>query len=141
VAARKLARGDLLEAEDGHTSAIVSVTERKGKFAVYNLEVEGSHTYFAGGWWVHNDCLDIAKALQREFGGDIYKIENYWKHSGERAHLGEHDWWEHYVHVKDGMVTDPMHLGDYVPRALEDYKKTWESWESAYNVYKFEKAY
>jgi hypothetical protein len=37
---------------------VAGVTERRGRFAVYNFEVEGTHTYHAGpgGRWVHNTC-------------------------------------------------------------------------------------
>jgi hypothetical protein len=63
VAARKLARSDLLETEDGRTAAVVSLSERRGRFTVYNLEVEGTHTYFAGGWWVHNANYRLFRAV------------------------------------------------------------------------------
>jgi hypothetical protein len=56
IAAKKLARSDLLVDAKGGYHAIVSVTERHGKFTVYNFEVADTHTYYAGGWWVHNKC-------------------------------------------------------------------------------------
>jgi hypothetical protein len=36
--------------------AITRITRRQGRFTVYNFEVARTHTYFAGGWWVHNLC-------------------------------------------------------------------------------------
>jgi hypothetical protein len=62
VVAKRLARSDLLADHEGRTYAVETVSERKGRFTVYNLEVEATHTYYAGeaGWWIHNDCSDIA---------------------------------------------------------------------------------
>jgi uncharacterized lipoprotein (TIGR02269 family) len=56
IAAKKLARSDLLVDSHGRRRAVVSVTSRCGEFPVYNFEVEGTHTYFAAGLWVHNQC-------------------------------------------------------------------------------------
>jgi len=50
----KLARSDLLVGEDGRYRAIVSITEKRSRFTVFNFEVEGTHTYYANGWLVHN---------------------------------------------------------------------------------------
>jgi RHS repeat-associated protein len=58
VAAKRLARSDLLRDADGYSVAVVEVRSRRGEFRVYNFEVEGTHTYYAGGWWVHNMCPD-----------------------------------------------------------------------------------
>jgi RHS repeat-associated protein len=56
VEARKLARSDLLREPSGRLAAISKITARYGSFLVYNFEVTNAHTYFAGGWWVHNQC-------------------------------------------------------------------------------------
>jgi RHS repeat-associated protein len=135
VAARRLARSDLLRAEDGRNAAITSITERRGRFTVYNLEVEGTHTYYAGeaGWWVHNDCTDVAKGFQDQFGGDIYRIQH--KEFEDGKWLGEHGWWYHEVHVKDGYVWDPMKMKemgngyDKTPIPIDEYMKMWKYWE------------
>lgn len=56
VLARYLARSDLLRDEDGHRVPVARITSRTGRFTVYNFEVEPTHTYYAAGWWVHNQC-------------------------------------------------------------------------------------
>jgi hypothetical protein len=50
---------------EGKPAAVACVTERRGRFAVYNFEVEGTHTYHAGlgGWWVHNDCIPVYRGI------------------------------------------------------------------------------
>ncbi len=59
VAARKLARGDLLRRVDGRRVAVVGLGWEETRTRVYNFEVEGTHTYYAAGVWVHNarPCL------------------------------------------------------------------------------------
>jgi hypothetical protein len=56
VAAKRLARSDLLRHADGRRVAIREITARVGRFRVYNFTVRGTHTYYAAGWWVHNAC-------------------------------------------------------------------------------------
>jgi RHS repeat-associated protein len=56
VEAKRLARSDLLVDEKGRFHAVLEVTERAERATVYNFEVAGTHTYYAGGWWVHNAC-------------------------------------------------------------------------------------
>lgn len=60
--------GDLLPGDEVFTSRggwarIGGGTWIDGDQLVYNLEVEGSHTYFVGetGAWVHNTCLNAAE--------------------------------------------------------------------------------
>ncbi|MBI4604692.1 MAG: hypothetical protein HY721_22245 [Planctomycetes bacterium] len=55
VAARDLRPGERVEAGDG-AATVASVRLIPGEYRVYNLEVEGTHTYFAGacGVYVHN---------------------------------------------------------------------------------------
>jgi hypothetical protein len=58
VEAKRLARSDLLRKASGKSVRVGSVTAKPGKVRVYNLEVEGTHTYYAGGLWVHNaNCV------------------------------------------------------------------------------------
>jgi hypothetical protein len=124
VAAKRLARSDLLADHEGRTYAVVTVTERKGRFTVYNLEVEGTHTYYAGdaGWWVHNDCSDIAMGFHRQGGGgDIYRFgpPGWGKGEGKYPNWNFHD-----VYVENGKVFDPGRGYDG-PMDLDDWKKTW----------------
>jgi hypothetical protein len=56
VAAKRLAWSNLLREADGRTVAITRITVRHGHFTVYNFEIERTHTYYAGGFWVHNTC-------------------------------------------------------------------------------------
>jgi hypothetical protein len=61
VAAKELAKGDRLITPDEKVAVVGEVrveAVRGPPVAVYNLEVEGTHTYFVGksGVWVHNAC-------------------------------------------------------------------------------------
>ncbi|WP_394829385.1 polymorphic toxin-type HINT domain-containing protein [Pendulispora albinea] len=60
--ADSLAPGDILLDPRGAEIRVVAVTPRAGEELVYNLEVEGTHTYFAGlaGAWVHNVNPNLA---------------------------------------------------------------------------------
>jgi RHS repeat-associated protein len=84
VAARRLARSDLLKGADGRLVAVASVTSRRGEFTVYNLEVEHTHTYFAGGLWVHNECglpaEELARHLEEWDRATFSTIEASWEH-------------------------------------------------------------
>ncbi len=61
--------GDVLTNNQGKKVYIESLEWQRGKFQVYNLEVEKYHTYFAGGVWVHNE-----KGLDR----NAFKDTAYW---------------------------------------------------------------
>jgi hypothetical protein len=56
--AKDLKVGNRLQTEDGTVVDIDKVEKRDGEFQVYNLEVEGFHTYFVSdfGVLVHNAC-------------------------------------------------------------------------------------
>jgi len=58
VGAGALARGELVANVNGSALAVVSVTPVPLEADVYNMEIEGAHTYFVGalGAWVHNVC-------------------------------------------------------------------------------------
>lgn len=64
--------GDTLVDSQGKTISISSLEWQRGKFQVYNLEIEKYHTYFAGGVWVHNE-----KGLER----NAFKDTAYWNPS------------------------------------------------------------
>lgn len=61
--------GDVLTDNQGKKVYVESIEWQRGRFQVYNLEVEGDHTYFAGGVWVHNQ-----KGVER----DTFKDTAYW---------------------------------------------------------------
>jgi len=58
VRADELLYGDALADSNGAEVSVVSVEPVPGLATAYNLEVEGTHTYFAGptSVWVHNGC-------------------------------------------------------------------------------------
>lgn len=64
--------GDMLVGSDGKHVDIESIEWQRGRFTVYNLEIEKHHTYFANGIWVHNE-----KGIERE----IFKDTAYWNPS------------------------------------------------------------
>lgn len=64
--------GDYIINKENKKIKVVSIEWQQGKYNVYNLEIENYHTYFADGYWVHNDK-----------GGDggartIFKDVVYW---------------------------------------------------------------
>jgi hypothetical protein len=70
VAADKLSRGDRVRDAKGQPIALVDVQRtQSAKTAVYNLEVERTHTYFVGGdaLLVHNTCSRGPKTID-----DVY---------------------------------------------------------------------
>lgn len=50
--------GDYLIDDNGNDVLVTSLEWQRGKFEVFNLEVERYHTFFAGGVWVHNQKGD-----------------------------------------------------------------------------------
>ncbi len=58
VEARSLSAGNLLISSIGVRTIVLSVRDAQYRTAVFNIEVEALHTYFAGnhGVWVHNAC-------------------------------------------------------------------------------------
>ena len=60
VPAGELLPGDELVSSMGSRLWVAGSTQRPQTSTVYNFEVEGFHTYFAGevGAWVHNDCFE-----------------------------------------------------------------------------------
>jgi hypothetical protein len=144
VEAGSLGIGTSIVTRAGPQMAVASVTWEKNKaqelasggglggYTVYNLTVDGDHTFFVGitggGTWVHNDCGTIAKAFQRLHGGEIWKLSSesreplQWANEPLGKDIVRNDafmdgntdpvsWFYHYVHVKNGMVRDPMMLG------------------------------
>lgn len=67
--AGNIQQGDFLTDSLGKKVYIKSVEWQRGKYQVYNLEIENYHTYFAGGVWVHN---------QKGGGREIFKDTAYW---------------------------------------------------------------
>src|SRR5690606_23874879 len=65
VSAWHLQVGDLVLQRDQNWLAVDGVEILEEKATVYNFEVEAYHTYFVGssGSLVHNDCVDIARAI------------------------------------------------------------------------------
>lgn len=64
--------GDALTDSQNKPVKVVSIEWQRSKAAVYNLEIERYHTYFANGVWVHND-----KGMER----NIFKDVAYWNPS------------------------------------------------------------
>ena len=54
VLAEDLKIGDVLINVEGNPNPIDSIEYIEGEVMVYNLQVEGTHTYYAGGVGVHN---------------------------------------------------------------------------------------
>lgn len=72
--------GDVLTGKDGNPLKVQSIEWQRGKFSVYNLEIEKYHTYFADGVWVHNQ-----KGIER----NAFKDTAYWNSSIHTDPLGK----------------------------------------------------
>jgi hypothetical protein len=61
----------------------------QGVQEVYNLEVEGQHTYFVGdvGAWVHNSCNQMNKQIQRGQAPRSVQRVDRGKVTGEQDHI------------------------------------------------------
>src|SRR5207244_200957 len=80
VDAAQLEPGDLLSTRDGRWVAAEGVTETGELHTLYNLRVEGWHTYFVGDetWqfdvWAHNACVGIDPNGQPVEGNRLLQI-------------------------------------------------------------------
>ncbi len=88
VAAAELKEGETLHTEDGD---IVTVTYNRDEWLkqpikVYNLEVEGLHTYYvtADSELVHNKCKEYGKSQHHDT--DYYYKHPHWKEP--HTHIG-----------------------------------------------------
>jgi hypothetical protein len=119
---------DQVAAKDGQWLNVTSLQQKQEKSTAYNFEVDTDHTYFVGQnqAWVHNDYTDVARALQKKLGGgEIIRIEPKDAPAlyPDGYPLGQQGWAYHDVFVKDGMVYDPMTLGNDKPIPLAQWKE------------------
>ena len=79
-AAAELEDGDVLRTQDGEkeTVADVQIEELKEAVKVYNLEIEGSHTYYvsADGVLVHNQCNIDENELKNKCSDHIFSAKH-----------------------------------------------------------------
>lgn len=85
--------GDSLLSTDGQDVSITSIEWLLGKNTVYNFEVETYHTYFADGFWVHNQKGDTRS---------IFKDTAYWNPS---LHTDENGRAQVVVQLPDNLTT------------------------------------
>ncbi len=64
-------KGDILLTADNKKITVFSIEYVKGDFTVYNLETETYHTYFAGGFYVHNQKGSM-DTTRRDFPDTAY---------------------------------------------------------------------
>jgi hypothetical protein len=88
VAAQDLRPGDLLRTADDHWVSVTETFRNGAVEPVYNLCVEGYHTYFAGNALVHNqspaDAADGASGVPMGTKENGYRGTGTWKFMGER---------------------------------------------------------
>ncbi len=89
VAAGALAPGDLVWSSGGWLE-VRHVQDRQFRTTVYNLEVEGFHTYFVGDAevWVHNTCLTAARELAISSKLNFSRLSHAAERAVERAGVG-----------------------------------------------------
>jgi hypothetical protein len=129
VEAEDLRTGDRVAEDDGGLSVVAAVSRLTEPKEVYNLEVEGTHTYFvrAGDdWlWVHNQCR-MPDAWGLPSTGSQRPLPNYeWRgRPGSRPGDSNGSWYN----PKDGTVlypdlNHPQPIGPHW-----DYKDTDGQW-------------
>ncbi|MCQ4087548.1 polymorphic toxin-type HINT domain-containing protein [Saccharibacillus sp. JS10] len=76
VFVKDLKTGDLLEQSDGKTLEVGNIEVQQRQTTVYNMTVEGFHTYFVSGLgiWVHNDECGVLKTQKQR--GPTEKLTN-----------------------------------------------------------------
>jgi hypothetical protein len=74
--AGRLEPGDTLQNESGARVDVLDIFVDDTPTVVYNLEVDGTFTYFAQGVWVHNNSCDLAR---------LGRVNNAYGHSFEVA--------------------------------------------------------
>lgn len=96
---------------------------------LWNLTVEGAHTFFVGSgeWLVHNTCDDVAAAIQAAIGGEIKTFTPPFGaplFPAGAYRLGTNTpWYYHTVVVKDGRVYDEFTPAGGLP--IDEWKQLW----------------
>ncbi|MBU0707952.1 hypothetical protein KKG41_06295 [Patescibacteria group bacterium] len=62
--AENIKPGDKLVNDQGDNVTVKTVEYQKGLFKVFNLHIDGQHTFFASGYYVHNDKAGARKNFQ-----------------------------------------------------------------------------
>ena len=138
LSAKDLTTGSPLVTVDGNIAIVGEIKQHHGPFKVYNLEVSDLHTYYVGaaGILVHNDCTDIAEALQREKGGGaIARVKPQGAPflnppAGGYPPGTVEAWHYHDAFIKEGIVYDPM-MG--YPEGVP-FSDWWSRWNQPGNV-------
>ncbi|APZ94504.1 polymorphic toxin-type HINT domain-containing protein [Fuerstiella marisgermanici] len=80
VVAGKLEVGEQFKTLTGETSTLTKITPHRGPpEMVFNLEVDGEHVYSvaSNGLLVHNDCVDLFRAVSPDEFDDIMRTGNF----------------------------------------------------------------
>jgi len=114
IAAKHLARSDLLRDASGRSVQVVSVEAKPGRVRVYNFEVENTHTYYAEGWWVHNDCTGTAVGFWLANGkqGELWRLA--WPMTLDGVKYPFHDVYRKGDLIFDQWHRNGTHINDYI---------------------------
>lgn len=75
VCARSLELGDTVDSLDGTPIPIVGIQRNERASEVFNLEVDGTFTYFANGIWVYNNSCPARRDIWRGRHGAWEHVE------------------------------------------------------------------
>jgi len=133
VKCKRLARSDLLSDEDDEPVGIARITAEDGRVRVYNFEVAGTHTYFAGGVWVHNACggkgQELVSFTYRNFRKNLGRLTGGVPDAMDAHHVFPNKFIDEFKEI--GININDPHLGawwdaaDHRRKAYE-YNKVWE---------------
>ena len=111
------------------TGVVTSVEVEPFDGTLWNLTVEGAHTFFVspGAWLVHNGCNEFARALQKKIGGEIKTFAPRRRGTvipADAYKLGPNEPWAYHTVVeKDGKVFDEFTPAGGMP--IGEWKQQW----------------
>jgi hypothetical protein len=128
----------LLRRASGERQPITNIQVVRETHVTYNFEVADNHNYFVGeqGLLVHNDCYDLAVAAQKSAGGgSVVRVTQTNPATGNQTRMlqlprgmyGDQAWFDHYVHINKGMVTDKLSKYKDTPVPFNEWRKNWDT--------------
>jgi Pretoxin HINT domain len=105
VPAGNLRRGDHLRAMDGRQVVVEMISVGQSTANVFNLEVDGAHTYLVGNAsvWVHNECTgEIRGAAEARQPVRVTDLHDFEAPSGSARRRGHAD--RHNISLRDPRV-------------------------------------
>ena len=123
--AEDLRAGDTFDLYSGKHAIFAALEREREKTTVYNLEVDGTHTYFVGdeGVWVHNGCGPSRSGKMRQ---EVFKKQA--PRDIVDVHNGHVPGQEPHVHYSDGTSSTQSGAIHDAHRGVPDPSKAANQW-------------